>query len=180
MAAPAPVATPAAPSPDDRALAMAASIVADTSARLQARMTQEMHQSPPDQVAVDCSIEASALTQVVPDGSSAHVGRASLRLRNPENSGPPWVQAWLQAQGERPMAGVAGFARVEDTPEGRVARVLRPIPVMPHCLTCHGDEATLSAEVRGVLRERYPDDQATGYAAGDLRGALWAEVPVGS
>jgi len=28
------------------------------------------------------------------------------------------------------------------------------------------------------LASKFPDDQATGYALGDLRGALWAEVAV--
>ena len=50
-----------------------------------------------------------------------------------------------------------------------------------NCLACHGAPEQIPAEVAAILAERYPDDQATGYAVGDLRGALWAEVrlPVG-
>jgi len=43
------------------------------------------------------------------------------------------------------------------------------------CLTCHGPTESIPEDVRAALRERYPDDKATGYAVGDLRGALWAE-----
>jgi len=32
--------------------------------------------------------------------------------------------------------------------------------------------------VKAELAQRYPHDRALGYAAGDLRGALWAEAPV--
>ena len=51
-----------------------------------------------------------------------------------------------------------------------------PITTAPMCLTCHGNE--LSAEVRGALAEHYPADQATGFAAGDLRGVFWVTLPV--
>jgi hypothetical protein len=31
-----------------------------------------------------------------------------------------------------------------------------------------------------VLAEKYPGDQATGYAVGDLRGLAWVELPAGA
>ena len=43
--------------------------------------------------------------------------------------------------------------------------------------TSYPEEGRLP-ELSAVLAERYPDDQATGYAAGDLKGAIWAETPV--
>jgi hypothetical protein len=85
---------------------------------------------------------------------------------------PEWVAAWLREQGERPAAGVVGFARVED---GR-ARVLRPIAIEGPCLSCHGDAITPA--VSALLAEHYPNDRAVGYQLGDLRGALYAEVDV--
>jgi hypothetical protein len=41
----------------------------------------------------------------------------------------------------------------------------------PLCLTCHGP--TLAADVAAAVAARYPRDEATGFAAGDLRGALY-------
>jgi hypothetical protein len=40
------------------------------------------------------------------------------------------------------------------------------------CLACHGQVSSLDPAVRAVLAERYPADRATGYRAGDLRGAV--------
>ena len=40
------------------------------------------------------------------------------------------------------------------------------------CLTCHGLDDTLEPEVRHRLAELYPDDAATGFSRGDLRGAF--------
>jgi hypothetical protein len=56
--------------------------------------------------------------------------------------------------------------------------VLMPIRVLPPCLACHGVEDALQAAVRAALAEGYPEDQATGFADGDLRGWFWVEVPL--
>ncbi|MBW2258336.1 MAG: DUF3365 domain-containing protein [Deltaproteobacteria bacterium] len=125
-----------------------------------------------------CSSEAQERTAEVAAEKGIHVGRASLRLRNPENTAPPWVQEWLEAQGERKAEGLDPFVRVDDTDAGRRARVLMPIGVEEDCLLCHGPHETLAPDVRETLAQRYPTDQATGYAVGDLRGALWAEAEV--
>ncbi len=125
-----------------------------------------------------CATDAGPLTEAAQQ-SGIRVGRSSLRLRNPANSGPEWVKDWLDAQGERPTAEAAGFSRIDTLPDGgRVARVVRPIAVGGPCLLCHGPAESLPPDVRQALTERYPDDAATGYAVGDLRGALWAEAEI--
>ncbi len=53
-----------------------------------------------------------------------------------------------------------------------------PIPVEGPCLTCHGARESLAPELRQALARRYPEDAAVGYAVGDLRGLVWAEVDV--
>lgn len=35
----------------------------------------------------------------------------------------------------------------------------------------------LAGDTRAALERLYPGDTATGFDAGDLRGALWVEVP---
>jgi hypothetical protein len=125
-----------------------------------------------------CSSRAQAITADVAETSGVSVGRSSLRLRNPANAPPAWVRAWLDEQGERPAAGVTGFTRIDDAPGGKVARFLAPIVVDGPCLQCHGARDTLAPQVVALLEERYPEDAATGYSLGDLRGALWAEVDV--
>jgi hypothetical protein len=41
------------------------------------------------------------------------------------------------------------------------------------CLTCHG--SNLDADIAASIAERYPEDRATGFEAGDLRGVFWVE-----
>jgi len=59
---------------------------------------------------------------------------------------------------------------------GENVGVLRPIGTADTCTHCHGTPSSLGPEVRDVLAKAYPADRATGFAAGDLRGWMWAEV----
>ena len=43
------------------------------------------------------------------------------------------------------------------------------------CTTCHGE--SISPGIASAIAERYPDDEATGFAVGDLRGVFWVEFP---
>lgn len=49
----------------------------------------------------------------------------------------------------------------------------RPIYIiMPTCLKCHGSKEDLDALALTEIRKHYPNDKATGFQMGDLRG-LW-------
>lgn len=49
-----------------------------------------------------------------------------------------------------------------------------PIRVNEFCLQCHGKLGeTLSEKNYEVIKELYPEDEAIGYSAGDLRG-IWS------
>jgi len=49
---------------------------------------------------------------------------------------------------------------------------MKVIPTAEVCLKCHG--STLAPGVDKVLSELYPQDKATGYKKGDIRGAFVA------
>jgi hypothetical protein len=179
------VSPPAAPSataataPGAEALARAEAAAKKLGGALRTRLTDAMNQGGPINAVRVCAEEAKGMTANVQKETGVSVGRASLRLRNAESAPPSWVGDWLTAQGERKAEGVTGMSAVVDTPKGKMARVIKPIAIEAACLSCHGDPASIANEVRGVLKEKYPSDRATGYAIGDLRGALWAEAPVG-
>ena len=56
--------------------------------------------------------------------------------------------------------------------------VIRPVEELDICAGCHGPANGLDPRVRKELNERYPADHATGFKTGDIRGWLWAEVPI--
>ena len=53
---------------------------------------------------------------------------------------------------------------------------VEPIIVQPQCLSCHGE--SLNEDVSMEINKLYPEDQAFGFKAGELRGVFWAEYPV--
>ena len=97
------------------------------------------------------------------------VGRTSHRLRNPENAAPDWVAPLLEAYVGNPADRAP---RLVPLP-GERAGYVEPIGVKPLCLTCHGE--TLAPAVAERITALYPDDRATGFAVGDLRGLFWLE-----
>ena len=85
-----------------------------------------------------------------------------------------WELAQLQrfeerkAAGENPTAIETG--EYVELNGKRVFRYMKAIPTGPICLNCHG--GALTPDVSAKLKELYPDDKATGFKIGDLRGAF--------
>jgi hypothetical protein len=102
------------------------------------------------------------------------IGRTSLKLRQPKNKPDDWELRQLQrfearkAAGENP-AGIE-IGEYVDSGGKRLFRYMKAIPTAPLCLNCHG--ASLAPEVAAKLKALYPEDAATGFKPGDLRGAF--------
>ncbi len=52
----------------------------------------------------------------------------------------------------------------------------KPIYTEPFCLNCHGGLQTLAPGVIDAVRRNYPNDKATGFKAGELRGMFIVEI----
>lgn len=131
-------------------------------------LASALDESDPGAAIAVCRDLAPRLAREVGEERGVSIGRTSWKLRNPANSPPDWAQALVAARVEHPST------LVHD--DGRLGTLL-PIRVASRCLACHGDEAGLSDQVRMALAAAYPDDRATGFADGDLRGWFWIEVP---
>jgi hypothetical protein len=110
-----------------------------------------------------------------------YVRRVSQRIRNVDDTPDTLEQEGLRQLAAEQRAGAlpADVVSVIRATDGTYQlQYLRPILVQPPCLACHGDPATFAPEVRSVLARRYPNDQATGYAVGDLRGAVSVRIPL--
>ncbi len=173
-AEPPPGRPPAGPA-ETEALAATANAAQVLGGRLKSELQTAMTRGSVAGAARTCAELAQPLTVAVAAETGVSVGRASLRLRNSANAPPAWVAKWLQmhSPGHGPSEPVA-VQEIVDTPEGPVTRVLVPISLEPLCMQCHGPKADIDRSVRAILDQVYPDDQATGYAVGELRGVLWA------
>lgn len=146
----------------------AAQVLLPFKQQLMQALQRGLEQGPAQAIDV-CRLEAPAIAMSA-SADGVAIGRSSFRLRNPDNAPTAWQQTGLrhyqQSEDREPM-----LINLED---GRVG-YMEPIVTAPMCLACHGSE--LSAEVKDALSAHYPSDQATGFAAGDLRGIFWVSLP---
>ena len=109
------------------------------------------------------------------------VKRVSPKNRNPAAIPDAWeaeAQAGLEkrlAAGETPET--LDTWQVVSTSTGKQFRYARALPVQPVCLICHGDPATMSDALKARLAAEYPQDQATGYRPGMVRGIVSIRRP---
>ena len=122
------------------------------------------------------------MARAASEQSGWNVRRVSLRNRNPKAVPDAWERATLEDFDRRAAAkeSPATLERAEVTIENgqAVQRYMRALPTMPLCTQCHGAADKLSPAVTARLRALYPDDRATGYVAGDIRGAMTLRRPV--
>ncbi|MCU0864554.1 MAG: DUF3365 domain-containing protein [Planctomycetes bacterium] len=114
-----------------------------------------------------CKVRAPELAAEVAAEHGVRLGRTSHRLRSPDNRPPGWAKTALGGDdAPKFFAGPAGEFGV-----------LQPILLQPMCVQCHGQPDQLAEGVTEALQRLYPDDRATGFAAGERRGWFWIEVP---
>ncbi len=157
------------------ALERARSATDELGRRLMSELGEQLAAGTPAGAITVCSrIAPAAATELSRDGLV--IRRTSLRLRNPDNAPDTWERAGLTRFDEV----VAGGGRPTEVHEidaaRRELRYLRPILLGAGCLLCHGPQEELDPEVRRRLAEHYPEDRATGFSAGDLRGAFSVRV----
>lgn len=100
------------------------------------------------------------------------ISRTSLKIRNPDNAPTPWQEMQLQAMNKQPVKNgkpveVWQVSSASGTP---AFQYMSAIPMQKLCLGCHGK--LMTPEVKAKLAELYPEDKATGFSEGDLRGAF--------
>lgn len=123
-----------------------------------------------------CKERAPQIAAEVSKQFNFDVKRVSPKNRNPAGVPDAWeaeAQAGLEkrmASGEKPET--LDTWQVVSTPAGKQFRYAKALPVQQLCLTCHGDPAAIPDAVKARLAAEYPNDKATGYGLGMVRGIV--------
>lgn len=130
-----------------------------------------------------CGDVAQEMTTEFSRMQGIQVRRVALRHRNARNAPDAFERAWLEnaenSTSEDPVDAYGELIPASASVAGEY-RHLSPIYLKPLCVTCHGTPEQIPAEVQAVLAERYPNDTATGFEIGDLRGAVSVRIPFAS
>ncbi len=108
------------------------------------------------------------------DKANMTLRQVSTKYRNPANE-PDTYESRILAMMEQDPEQWENGEWCEKVIEGDHAtmRYLHPLLVKETCMGCHGAPEAVPAFVRG----RFPDDRATGYQVGELRGAVSVSWP---
>jgi hypothetical protein len=127
-----------------------------------------------------CKTIAPALAEKTGSVRGLKVGRTALRVRNAANAPDAWERGVLADFAAQIKAGAdpAKLERAETVTDAAGVATFRYMKAIPMaavpCLTCHGaPEPSLKAEITRL----YPQDEATGFRPGELRGAFTVTAP---
>jgi hypothetical protein len=126
-----------------------------------------------------CRTAAPSLAEAISKEHGLAVSRTALKVRNPKNAPDDWERKVLEEFAAKIATGAdpASLEHSETVGEGeaRSFRYMKAIPMAAEpCLTCHG--ANLDPALKAEIDKLYPEDQATGFKAGDLRGAFSVRI----
>lgn len=161
--------------PDQARLATARSAVQGLGETLKAQLMAAITAGGPVAAVGVCRTIAP---QIADDQSRAHgvsVGRTALKVRNPANVPDAFERRVLEDFVRQIDAGAdpakLDYAETVTEDGQSVFRYMKAIPMAAQpCQTCHG--SNLEPALRAEILRLYPDDQATGFAPGQLRGAF--------
>jgi hypothetical protein len=117
-----------------------------------------------------CNIQALPITDSKMSQDVWEIKRTSFKTRNPLNEPNDLEREILSTFHRKADAG--NELNNELFVRGDTVHFFRPIKLMPFCANCHGHKDQLQPDVLAKLNELYPNDRATGYSPGDLRG-MW-------
>jgi len=122
-----------------------------------------------------CARESPAIIDRIEQELGVIIKRTALRVRNPQNAPDTMEKELLLTLTAAQQAGEIIPYKVTPFPDTH-RRFYKVIIIQKICLACHGDSATMSEKVRREIAAFYPDDQATGYKEGELRGIFSINV----
>jgi hypothetical protein len=105
----------------------------------------------------------------------ATVRRVAVKFRNPDHAPDSFETGIFKEWEEQRAAGKVPSAISRETADG--FRVMQPIILGSRlCLRCLGTLRALTPDTVEMLKRLYPDDKATGFEMGDIRGAFSATI----
>ena len=150
---------------------------------LKGEMKKRMKDDPTGlQAAYFCAKSADDITKKVnaafPEG--VRVYRTALKYRNPDNRPDATDKEVMEKMVEALKNGNFEKRAVAVEMEDGAKRVYVPLLTGKTCLKCHGEIEKIDPKVKETITKKYPEDKATGFKEGELRGVIVAEMKSGS
>lgn len=129
-----------------------------------------------------CADSAQVVGERLQDQLGVSIRRVSLKWRNPKNIPDAFESAELKRFAElkkaKALSDTSEFFQIVSEKDGRTFRYMRPIIIGDMCLSCHGSREKMKDLIYSSIQQRYPNDKAVDYKAGELRGAVSVKIPL--
>jgi hypothetical protein len=162
----------------DEELALSREASKQLGSQLKRKLVSAMQSSRPEAAISVCNLEAINISTKVSNKNNLKVGRTSLKIRNTENKADAWETKQLKWFETQKVSGVD--IKTLETSEiikengEHVFRYMKVIPMQEQCTLCHG--TTIAPSTVGKINSLYPQDQATEFEVGDIRGAFTVKI----
>lgn len=148
-------------------------IIGEAFAKLSAALAEAIGKAGPAGALSVCSEKAPQIAKEVAAAHGVTLRRATHRPRNPKNAADEVEKNALQAFMDAMAKKEPLKPQVITNADGSRAFLAPIVLGNPLCLQYHGEAGKdIAPETLAALRKLYPDDKATGFKLGDLRG-LW-------
>lgn len=148
---------------------------AELGGKLKAQLEAALKSGGPASALGVCQTVAPAIGGELSQSFGGEVGRTALKVRNTDNA-PDAFEAKILERFVAEAANGADLTKLEhsETVEENGKRLFRYMKAIPMaekpCAACHGK--TIDPPLLDKIRELYPEDQATGFVPGEVRGAF--------
>lgn len=160
----------------DALVAKARTAIKGLGGNLKAELMGAMKKGGPVAAIDVCKTVAPSIAASQSQAHGLKISRTALKLRNPANKPDEFERRVMEDFVSKIDAGAdpktLDHAETVMQADGtKVFRYMKAIPTAEKpCLACHGE--SIAPEVKAEIDKRYPEDQATGFKAGQLRGAF--------
>ena len=153
-------------------VALGKEIAQGTFKALSGKLKAQIMEGGVDQALPFCNANAIPITDSLSKVYDAKIERVALDYRNPKNKVIGYDENVYHEYTEELGNGKMVKPKLHTNENGQTV-FYAPIVLKSQCVVCHGtpiDE--ISESTLAKINELYPEDNATGFAEGDLRG-LW-------
>jgi len=146
-------------------------IVAISEMVLKTELTNAMARGGIKEAVIYCNLNALKITDSLSKIHGVEIKRLSTKNRNPNNLLD--LKTDLKYVNNNGIGSHEEYIANEDGVLNSLTTYI-PIKTKPMCLSCHGDiKNNIGEENYKLIKSIYPNDKATGYKEGDLRG-FWS------
>ena len=158
---------------DEALLTEARKVATTLPPKLIVALQDEIKKSGPEGAIPVCKDMAPKMAGEISQQTGWKIKRVSLKARNDARAIPDaWEKAALEDFDKRAAAGESPAKLETGEKIGNEYRFVKALPVQALCLSCHGPVDQLSPAIKAAIGQNYPNDRATGYAEGQIRGVI--------